>query len=444
MRRMLLAIVAALLAGSPAGGGEPARQGFAMHRERLPNGLEVILQPDPNVTSVVVQVWFHVGSKDETAGRTGFAHLFEHLMFEGSRHVEGGQFDLLLEEAGGWNNGSTTNDRTNYIEQVPANYLELALWLEADRLAGLWDAMDQEVLDNQREVVKNERRESYENQPYGMAEIALQQALWPEGHGNHNLTIGTMDDLTAASLDDVEAFWRKWYVPSNATLVICGGFDLEATRALVARYFGWMPTRPRPAGRELEAPVEPLDGPVELTGTDQVEASKVLVRWRIDAPFSDDEARLDVASQLLGGGKTSRLYRRLVFTERLATEVYAYISQQMLGGELQIEAVVRDGVEPEAVRDAIREEVAALAAAPPAGAELERAQRVLEASRLAGLENLASRAEAIAEWAAYTGDPDHLDEELAQLRAIGPADVQAAVARWLAPEAAVTMIVRPR
>ncbi|MCA9676702.1 MAG: insulinase family protein, partial [Myxococcales bacterium] len=416
---------------------------FAIEHYRLDNGLEVILHRDPLVTTCVVHVWYHVGSKDEVAGRTGFAHLFEHLMFEGSRHVPEGQFDQLLEAAGGWNNGSTDTDRTNYYEQLPASSLALALWLEADRMAGLWDAMSQDVLDNQRDVVKNERRQSYENQPYGRAQLEVDAALWPEGHPYHHPTIGSMADLSAATLDDVEAFWRTWYRPSNATLVIAGGIDLDATRALVARYFGWMPRQDRPAGVTLDGPVTPRPGAVALQTTDQVQAPKVIVAWRTDAPYTEAATNLEVAAQLLGGGKTSRLYRRLVFEDRLASEVYAFQSDALLGGSLEIHAIARDGVTIEQVRDAIYEEVARLRDDGVAADELERATRVLEASRLGGLENLASRAEAIAEWAADTGDPDHLAEEQALLHAVTPTTLARVLPTWLADDAAVTILVRP-
>ncbi len=451
MRRpsLALAAVALLLVPLPATGGKAAGDAgvtapaLELRHYRLDNGLEVVLHRDPAVTSVVVHVHYHVGSKDEVAGKTGFAHLFEHLMFEGSAHVAEGEFDSLLEAAGGWNNGTTNADRTNYFEQLPAAFLPLALWLEADRMAGLWDAMNQSVLDNQRDVVKNERRQSYENQPYGLAALAVQQALWPPGHGNHNLTIGTMEDLTAASLADVEAFWRTYYLPSNATLVIAGGIDLDEAQALVATYFAWMPTRPTPARVLLTAPVTPLRGPVELATTDRVEVPAVTMVWRTDAPYTAAAADLEVAAQLLGGGKTSRLYRRLVFTDRLATEVYARQSDQLLGGEFSIDAIAREGVAIEDVRDAVRDELAALRRKAPAAAEVARARRVLEASRLGGLENLASRAAAIAGWAAYTGDPDHLAEELALLRAVTPKSLHASVGAWLAADAAVTMIIRP-
>jgi zinc protease len=429
-----------LCAVGPSAAEEPA---FTTEHYTLDNGLEVVIQPDPTVTTAVVHVWYHVGSKDEQPGRTGFAHLFEHLMFTGSKHVEEGDFDRLLEQAGGWNNGTTNNDRTNYFEQVPSNFVELALWAEADRMAGLWDAISQSVLDRQRDVVKNERRENYENEPYGLAEIAIQEALWPEGHGNHHSTIGSMADLSAASLDDVEQFWRTWYVPSNATLVICGGVDVAATRALVEKYFGWMPARPKPTPLALTEPVTPRETPASLTGTDRVQAEKVFVAWRTDAPYTPVAADLEVAAQILGGGEASRLYRRLVFEDRLATEVDVYQVDQLLGGEMHIEAVAREKVDPKAIRAAIAEELARLRNDGPSDDELERAQRVLESSRLAGLENIASRAGAIAAWTAYTGDPDHLAEELALLRGVTVASVKASVAAWLGDDSAVTMVVSP-
>jgi zinc protease len=409
----------------------------------LDNGLDVILAPDPTLTSVVFHVWYHIGSKDETPGKTGFAHLFEHLMFKGSKHVPDGQFDVLLEAAGGWNNGTTNADRTNYFEQVPSNYAELALWLEADRLAGLWDAMNQSVLDNQRDVVKNERRQSYENRPYGVAELTAQQALWPAGHGNHNLTIGTMEDLTAASLEDVEAFWRLYYRPSNATLVVVGGFEVDRMKASIEKYLGWIPKRDKPATRVLDKPVEPLAGPAELTTTDRVQVPKVLVGFRTDAPYKPSTIDLAVVAQVLGGGKTSRLYRRLVMKDRLATEVEVDQTDQILGGELWIHGVARERVDAKRLRTAIEEELAVLRDKPITDAELARARRTLEASRLRAMENPASRADSIATWWATTGKPDFLDEELALLRAVTPATIQASAKTWLAETAAVWTTISP-
>jgi zinc protease len=409
----------------------------------LDNGLEVILSPDPTVTTAVVHVWYHVGSKDEVTGKTGFAHLFEHLMFKGSKHVPDGAFDMTLEAAGGWNNGTTNNDRTNYFEQVPVNFLEQALWLEADRLAGLWDAMNQTVLDNQRDVVKNERRQSYENAPYGVANLLVQQALWPAGHGNYNLTIGTMEDLTAASLEDVEAFWRTYYRPSNATLVIVGGIDVAATKALVERYFAWMPKQPKPALRTLDAPVTPMAKPAELTTTDRVQAAKIVIAFRGDAPYTAAATDLELAAQVLGGGKTSRLHRSLVMNQRLATEAGAFYVPQILGGELQLHVIARDGIDPATLRASIEAEIAALRDMPVDQAELDRARRTIEAGKLKSLENIASRAGSIAQWVAYTGDPDYLGEELDHLAKVTPATLQATAKKWLAPTAAVTMTITP-
>jgi zinc protease len=438
-----LAVVGVRPAAAKRMAPPPAAQ-MPIEHYRLANGLEVILQPDPSVTSAVVHVWYHVGSKDEVIGKTGFAHLFEHLMFEGSKHVGEGQFDVLLESAGGWNNGTTNNDRTNYFEQVPASQLPLALWLEADRMAGLWDAMNAKVIDNQRDVVKNERRQSYENQPYGLADLEIQQALWPKGHGNWNLTIGTMEDLDAASLADVEQFWRTYYLPSNATLVVVGGFDPAQVKAQIETLFAWMPTRPAPKLRTLDAPVAPLDRAVRLTASDNVAAPKVILTFRAPEANGLGFTDLQIATQILGGSKTSRLSKRLVFKDQLVTEVYAALNPQALGSELQVAAVAKPGVDFATIEAAILDEIKGLTSAPPSAAEVERARRVTEVGLLSSLENIASRAGQLAWWAAYTGDPDHLAETQAALAAVTPQSAQAAARAWLRPDAAVTMIVTPR
>ncbi len=435
-------LVAGLLAAATPALADPAPT-IPLEHYRLGNGLEVILAPDPTVTSAMVEVWYHVGSKDEVIGKSGFAHLFEHLMFEGSKHVPEGGFDTLLETAGGWNNGTTNADRTTYFEQVPANQLPLALWLEADRMAGLWDAMNEGVLANQRDVVKNERRQSYENRPYGKAGLLIQQALWPKGHGNWNLTIGTMADLDAASLADVEAFWRTYYLPSNATLVVAGRFDVDAVKRQIDTLFAWMPTRPAPTLRTLDAPVTPLDKPVRLDTTDQVAVPKVIITMRAPEASSRSLTDLEVAAQILGGGKTSRLYRRLVWKDRLATDVYASLNPQFLGSEFEIAALARAAVAAEALEAALTDELRAFVAAPPTAAEVERARRVTEVGLLSTLENLATRVNQIADWAAYFGDPDHLAETQAELAAVTPASVAAVAAQWLRLDAAVTMVVRP-
>lgn len=439
----LAAPAAVVAAPTPGAAAPPAASAMPIEHYRLDNGLEVILQPDPTLTTAVVHVWYHVGSKDEVLGKSGFAHLFEHLMFEGSKHVAEGDFDRLLEAAGGWNNGTTNNDRTNYFEQVPVSSLPLALWLEADRLAGLWDAMSPALLDNQRDVVKNERRQQIENRPYGQVELLITQALWPRGHGNWNLTIGTMEDLDRATMADVEAFWRTYYRPSNATLVVVGGFDPAKTRALIQTLFGWMPAQPRPPHRTLEAPVTPLPRAATIETTDRVQVPKVLVAMRAPEAYGKETAELALAAELLGGGKTSRLHRRLVFTDQIATDAYAYLSEQMLGSELMVAAVARPGVSAARLRAALEDELRGLRTRPPTAAEFERARRVLEVELLTGLENPASRAGQLAEWAAYTGQPDHLAASRAALAAVTPESLARAIERWISLDHAVTAIVLP-
>jgi zinc protease len=447
--RTVSGIAACLIAGallsppSPSHAAPDPGGALTIEHYKLANGLEVVLQPDPTLSTAVVHVWYHVGSKDEVLGKSGFAHLFEHLMFEGSKHVKEGEFDRLLEEAGGWNNGTTNNDRTNYFEQVPVSHLPLALWLEADRLGGLWEAMSPALLTNQRDIVKNERRQSIENRPYGKVELEIQQALWPKGHGNWNLTIGTMEDLDAASMEDVEAFWRTYYRPSNATLVIVGGFDVGKTKALIEKLFAWMPNQPVPRRRTLTAPVVPLPRPRTIETTDKVQVPKVIIAMRAPEAYSQASFDLTIASYLLGAGKTSRLYKRLVFQDRIATEASAYLNDQMLGSELAISAVARPGVTAQQVRAVLEEEVQRMVKEPPTAADIERARRVIEVGLLSSLENPASRAGRLAEWAAYTGDPDHLAETRAALAKVTPESCAKAIRDWVSLDHAVTAIVMP-
>ncbi len=415
---------------------------LAIEHYRLANGLEVILQPDASVGSVVVHVWYHVGSKDEQPGKTGFAHLFEHVMFKGSKHVADGQFDLLLEEAGGWNNGTTNNDRTNYFEQVPSGHLALALWLEADRMAGLWDAVTQATLDNQRDVVKNERRQSFENRPYGLADITLPELLWPAGHGNAHSPIGSMDDLSAATLADVEAFWRTYYIPANATLVVVGNFEVATARRLIDTYFAWMPAAARPQARVAEAPT-PLVGPRMHELTDDVSADKAILAWRAPAAYSADVVAMQVLAYILGGSESSRLVRRLTITDQLAIEVAAFVDTMKLGSEFHIHAIGRDNIEAREMARAISEEVGRIATHGVTDAELIRARQMIKSSLLRGIEGLSSRAQTLAEYAAYTQNPRHAAEDLRQLDAVTSADLQRLSRTWLAPAAALHLYVRP-
>ncbi len=365
-------------------------------------------------------------------------------MFKGSKHVKDGELDKLLEAAGGWTNGTTSNDRTNYFEQVQSNFLELTLFLEADRMAGMWAAMNQKVLDNQRDVVKNERRQGVENRPYGKAELVVQQALWPKGHGNHNLTIGTMADLTAATLKDVESFYRTYYVPNNATLVIAGDFKSAQATAWVKKYFGWIPRKPKPPHVTLKKPVVPRAGQVKLTEYDQVQVPKVHLAYRSATPFTREDTALEIAAHILAGGKTSRLHRRLVIKERKAATISAYQYGQMLGGEFHISSLARGKTKPEQIFKAIDEEVAKLASTPVSADEILRAKRTFEAYKLRGLESLQARANLLANYNAYLGRIDYFATELATLRSITAADVQRAVKKWLRKDSRVVMYVLPK
>src|SRR6187455_2351865 len=396
MRRVKLALPLSLLlaiplAQSPQAQSPPAQSPPAQsppvqppplqvpYRQfRLANGLTVILHQDRSVPIVAVNVWYHVGSANERPGRTGFAHLFEHLMFEGSKNVKEGEFDTLLEAAGGNNNGSTTNDRTNYVIDVPANALDLALFLESDRMAYLLDTMTPERVNGQRDVVKNERRQSYENRPYGLASLELDKMLWPEGHPYSWPTIGYMEDLTAASYDDVLQFFKRYYAPNNASLVIAGDIDYDRTKALVERWFGEVPKGP--ALEPIAPPPAVLTDVKRQTMTDRVRLSKLFLGWLTPRIYAPGDATLDVVSSVLAGGKNSRLYKRLIYDTQMAQDVEATQQSGPLGSSFIIEVTVRPDRTVAEVQKAIDEELARLRQEPPTERELQRAINQIEAS----------------------------------------------------------------
>ncbi|HZD04620.1 MAG TPA: pitrilysin family protein, partial [Longimicrobiales bacterium] len=310
------AAAAVLLLGSTLTPGLRAQEETAgaihipFERDTLPNGLTVILSEDHSTPTVAVDVWYHVGSKNEEPGRTGFAHLFEHVMFTGSGHVPYGVHDRYTEGVGGGNNGSTTNDRTNYYETIPSNYLEDALWLESDRMGWLLDALDIDKLNAQRDIVKNERRQSYDNRPYGRAGELISAALYPEGHPYHWPVIGSMADLSAASADDVKSFFRLYYAPNNATLAIVGDFEPEQTKAWVRKYFGEIP-RGRPITRP-DAPTVTLSGEERLVYEDRVQVPRLYLTWPTVGVTNPDRYALDLLGDVLSGSRTARLTKGLV------------------------------------------------------------------------------------------------------------------------------------
>jgi zinc protease len=442
MRRCLVLLVVGLL-GIPLH-AQSTRITVPFRQFTLANGLNVILHRDTRVPVVAVNVWYHVGSANEKPGRTGFAHLFEHLMFEGSKNVKEGVFDTLLEGAGGDNNGSTTNDRTNYVIDVPKNALELALFLESDRMAYLLDTMTPERVNGQRDVVKNERRQSYENQPYGMASIELDKLLWPSTHPYSWPTIGYMEDLTAASHTDVVEFFKKYYAPNNASLVIAGDIDFDRTRALVEKWFGEVP------GGSAVEPVAPpaaiLTSVKQKTLTDRVSLPRLYLAWLTPRAFAPGDAALDMVSSVLAGGKNSRLYKRLVYDTQMAQDVSAYQASGALGSSFQIIATARQGHTIAELQKAIDEEIAKLRRDPPTAREVQRAINQMEASfyrRMERVGGFGGKADQLNAYFTMTGDPDYFNEDMARYRAMSPSDVRAAAARFLPRDRRIELTVLP-
>jgi zinc protease len=407
----------------------------------LPNGLRLIVHEDHAIPMAAVNVWYHVGSAYEQPGRTGFAHLFEHIMFEGSANVPEGEFDNLLESAGANNNGSTSSDRTNYYEVLPSNAVDLALWLEADRMGGLLQTMGQSKLDLQRDVVKNERRQRYENQPYGLLFPTAAASLYPAGHPYSWTAIGSMEDLTAASLSDVEGFFRRFYVPNNAVITVAGDVDPEAVHRTVERFFGWIP-RGAPVTRPT-VPIPPIPATKYVTLEDRVTLPQVTLLWRTTKAYAPDDAAVSALASILTQGKNSRLYRRLVYDEQIAQDVGAFNYSQLLSGDFYLTLTGREGTSLDRLESAALEEIQKLAATPPTDEELQRVKSSVETQLIGGLETLGTRADLLNQYLYYTGDPDHVAEELAQYRALTPADIQRVAREYLAGKNRVVISIVP-
>src|SRR5436190_19939873 len=418
MRRLLpIAVTAVLAAALPAAAQQTARNlDVAYTQFDLPNGLHVILHEDHTVPLVTVNVWYHVGSAREKVGRTGFAHLFEHLMFMGSGHANYGAFDQLLEAAGGTNNASTAEDRTNYYIDVPSNALDLALFLESDRMGTLLEAMSPKTVDSQRDVVKNERRESYENAPYGMASIEIAQMLYPKGHPYSWPTIGYMEDLTAASYDDVGQFFRTYYQPSNASLVIAGDIDPARTKAAVEKWFSDVPAGATHVG-PIDYPHPDLQDVKKKTIQDQVQLPRLYLTWITPPHLAPGDAELDVLSLLLAGGKNSRLYKRLVYDLQIAQDVAANQASKALNSEYQIVVTARPDASIDRIRAIVDEEIAAIQKAPPSDREFRRAINQIESSFYDRMERIGSDGGVADQMNAYyeaAGNPGYFNEDLSR------------------------------
>ncbi len=410
----------------------------------LPNGLNVILHRDSSVPVVSVNMWYHVGSGHERPGRTGFAHLFEHVMFEGSMHVPEGSFDSWLEAAGANNNGSTTVDRTNYYIDMPANALELALFLESDRMGFLLDDKAPDKINGQRDVVKNEKRQSVDNQPYGQAFMELPAMLYPPGHPYSWSTIGSMEDLTAASFEDVARFFRTYYVPNNASLVIAGDIDIAQTRKLVEKWFDEVPRgKPVPA---LGPPTPVLDGVKRKTITDRVQLPRLYMAWHTPSFMKPGDAALDIVANLLAGGKNSRLYKRLVYDLQIAQDVNAFQQSQALGSNFLIITTARPGQTLDKLQAVIDEELDKMRAAPPEPREMTRALNQIEANFYRSMERVggfSGKAERLNSYYMAVKSPDYFEKDLERYRTVTAAEVKAAIEQYLPKDRRVELSVVP-
>ncbi|HEY5240382.1 MAG TPA: pitrilysin family protein [Polyangiaceae bacterium] len=440
-------LAASLLQSATAGASDPdaAKITLVTRSSRLANGLQVVLHEDHRTPIVAVNIWYHVGSKDEVPGRHGFAHLFEHVMFQGSKHVPEDTYFKDLERVGASDvNGSTAEDRTNYHETVPSNRLELALWLESDRMGFLLDHVDQATFAGQRDVVLNERRQNYENSPYGMMWQYIGEALFPPTHPYHRLTIGSPEDLDAATLDDVKTFFRTWYVPNNATLVIAGDIEPDATLKLVEKYFGPIPSGTVPARLDQSSPPKvELAGETRLDIEAGVELPRVVMAWVTPPYFAPGDADLDLVARVLTSGKTSRLYKRLVYDDQIAQDVSAFQSSEQLASKFEIVATAKPGHTAEELVDGIQQEIRKLQAGIIDDAELARARTSFLAREAFELEGVGERADRINSFVQYTGDAGFLPKDIARYEAATTKSLGEAARRWLPLDKKLVALARP-
>jgi zinc protease len=418
----------------------PVNISFTKHT--LENGLDVLLHEDHSCPIVAVNVWYHVGSKNERLGKTGFAHLFEHLMFEGSEHHDRGFFQPL-QGAGATLNGSTNADRTNYWEVVPSGALELALWMESDRMGYLLPAVTEGKFANQRDVVLNERRQNYENRPYGLAPMALLAALFPPDHPYHWATIGEIADLQAVQLDEMHAFFRRYYHPANASLALAGDIDAARVLDLVREYFGELVPGERVDPVRASAS---LSSDVRIQFEDRVELPRLYLAWITPAMFADDDADLDLATDLLANGKTSRLYRRLVFDERIATDVSASQNSREIAGYAQITASAAPGHALHELETAILEEIERVSSDGPTDDEMERGRVQAESQfmfRLQTVGGFGGKSDQLNAYNVFLRDPNYFGRDLARYQAVTKPSLRRATARYFDPTRRVTLSIVP-
>jgi predicted Zn-dependent peptidase len=412
-----------------------------LEEHRLANGLRVVLNPDPALPLVAVNLWYHVGSRNETRGRTGFAHLFEHMLFQGSQHVGTNDHFRYVQQVGGVANGSTWYDRTNYYETLPSSHLELGLWLESDRMGWLLPAMTAEKLETQRQVVMNERRQRVDNQPYGRAFERVNELLFPSEHPYSWPVIGYMEDIAAATLEDVESFFRTWYTPDNAVLTLAGDLDPERALELVERHFGGIPAGPGP-----RAPRPPALAPAPATREtmpDAVELARVYLAYRLPAYGTDEWYAADLLSSVLTGGRSSPMYRDLVHQRQLVQDVGAFALPTELAGSFMLVATAKPESDPAVVEEAVRGHLARAASEPCAPVDLERARNRLLTNHWEALQQLDQRADQLSQLTTYFDDPHLLTRELERYATLDAEALRRAAATWLAADAGVTLTVVP-
>ncbi|PYX80765.1 MAG: insulinase family protein [Acidobacteria bacterium] len=443
----LLFLIASLACAASAQKAKPANVSkvplpqIKYEKIKLKNGLDVILYEDHRLPLVAVNLWYHVGPANERPGLTGFAHLFEHMMFQGSQHVGPKAHFRYLEGAGASDiNGTTEPDRTNYFETLPSNQLELALWLESDRMGYLLETLDREKLANQRDVVRNERRQGVENEPYGLVEEQLYHQLFPKNHPYYADVIGSHEDIEAARLNDVRQFFRQYYTPNNASLAITGDIDPAKTKALVEKYFGTIPAGP-PVPK-ITAVTPPITSERRSVVSDQVELPRVYMGWITPPIYKPGDAEADLLAQLLGGGKSSRLYKTLVYEKQIAQDVQVDNQSQLLGSIFEIQATAKPGVKPEDLERAIHDELAKLRSEGPTQAELERARNVIETRVIQALERLGGFggvADRLNRYNHYLNDPGYLAKDIARYNNATVADLKRVANAALLPNARVVV-----
>lgn len=395
----------------------------------LENGLEVVLHKNKSLPVVAVNIWYKVGSANESQGKTGFAHLFEHMMFQGSENIPKEMHFRYVQEAGGTLNGSTSFDRTNYYETLPANSLELALWLESDRMGFLLPALTEEKLQNQKDVVMNERRQRYENQPYGQAWETVFSNLFPANHPYNWPTIGWMDDIAKFQLGDVAAFFRKYYSPNNASLVIAGDFDTEEAKTLVEKYFGEIPAGPVIENIQIQIPS--LEGTKEVVLEDNIQLPRLYLVWISEKLYGPDDASMDVLSDILSGSKNSRLYKSLVHEKQIAQDVSCFQYSAALSGSFIVVCTAKPGVSLEDLKSEVFSQIDELIKSGCSEREIQRAVNNYKSSYIYSLQNIETVADHMNNYNCNLGDPNSFKFDLERYDKITPEIIKNSAEKYL-------------